>query len=410
MSLRNSIVSAGLVALLVAGPCALVALPAQVAQADVEDELAAAAERLETLGVELAALQEELESATHDLELTDYAIAEKQDEIETTRAELEERQEALGDSMRSSYKSGVEGLLEFILGSTSAEELVSRIYYLDKISEQQAANIEAVRELSARLEEEMAELEEQEETQSQQVSDLQEQVSAYEASVSEATTYYESLSAELQALLAAEAEENESVSTAVSAVETSQAQQATTTTDDSSSDSSSGSSSSDSSSGSGSSSSSGGSSSSDSGSSSSGGSSSSDGSSGGSGSSDGSSSSSDSSTSSSVAQAVATAYAQLGKAYVYGASGPDSFDCSGLVVYCFGYARGRTTYAMMSSLKASGDWVTDMSQLQVGDLVFPSTGHVGIYVGNGQYIHAANPSRGVVLDTLTSFIGGGSYY
>lgn len=406
MSLRNSIVSAGLVALLVAGPCALVALPAQVAQADVEDELAAAAERLETLGVELAALQEELESATHDLELTDYAIAEKQDEIEATRAELEERQEALGDSMRSSYKSGVEGLLEFILGSTSAEELVSRIYYLDKISEQQAANIEAVRELSALLEEEMAELEEQEETQSQQVSDLQEQVSAYEASVSEATTYYESLSAELQALLAAEAEENESVSTAVSAVETSQAQQATTTTDDSSSDSSS----SDSSSGSGSSSSSGGSSSSDSGSSSSGGSSSSDDSSGSSGSSDGSSSSSDSSTSSSVAQAVATAYAQLGKAYVYGASGPDSFDCSGLVVYCFGYARGRTTYAMMSSLKASGDWVTDMSQLQVGDLVFPSTGHVGIYVGNGQYIHAANPSRGVVLDTLTSFIGGGSYY
>ena len=65
---------------------------------------------------------------------------------------------------------------------------------------------------------------------------------------------------------------------------------------------------------------------------------------------------------------------------------------------------------MISSLQASGDWVTDMSQLQVGDLVFPTSGHVGIYVGNGRMIHAANPAIGVVEAPVYSFIGGGSYY
>lgn len=401
MTLRHRIVSAGLVALLAAGPCALVALPAGVALADPEDDLATAAARLESLGTELASLQEQLATATTDLETTDYAIAEKQAQIEETKTELAERQDALGASMRSSYKSGVEGLLEFVLGSTTAEELVSRIYYLDKVSEQQASNIQAVRELSARLEEEMGELEEQEATQSELVSGLQEQVAAYEASVSEATSYYESLSAEVQAQLEAEAAANESVSTAVSAVETSQSQQGSASSGATTSggeDGSSGNGGSDSGTTTPPTTDTGGSDTGNTG----GGS--------GNGGTSGGGSSSDTGGSSSVSQAVATAYAQLGKPYVYGATGPDSFDCSGLVCYCFGYARGRTTYAMISSLQASGDWVTDMSQLQVGDLVFPHSGHVGIYVGNGQYIHAANPSRGVVLDTLTSFIGGGSYY
>ena len=54
---------------------------------------------------------------------------------------------------------------------------------------------------------------------------------------------------------------------------------------------------------------------------------------------------------------------------------------------------------MMNGVRASGNWKTSIDELSVGDLVFPyaNGGHVGVYVGNGEYIHAANPSRrGVV--------------
>ncbi len=104
------------------------------------------------------------------------------------------------------------------------------------------------------------------------------------------------------------------------------------------------------------------------------------------------------------------AYDQLGKPYEYGASGPDSFDCSGFVVYCYGSDRGRTTKSIASSLKATGDWTTDINKIKVGDLVFTTSSHVGIYVGNNYYIEASTTSNKVVVEYMYSFYGGGSYY
>lgn len=88
------------------------------------------------------------------------------------------------------------------------------------------------------------------------------------------------------------------------------------------------------------------------------------------------------------------AYKHLGKAYVYGATGPNNFDCSGFTQYVFNKAAGidisRTTYSQINvGVPVSRD------QLQPGDLVFPHAGHVGIYVGNGQMIHA--PQTGDVI-------------
>ena len=86
--------------------------------------------------------------------------------------------------------------------------------------------------------------------------------------------------------------------------------------------------------------------------------------------------------------------AQLGKPYVYGATGPSTFDCSGLTSYVYrnalGIEIGRTTYEQINS----GVEVSQ-SELKVGDLVFPHAGHVGIYIGNGQMIHA--PQTGDVV-------------
>lgn len=95
------------------------------------------------------------------------------------------------------------------------------------------------------------------------------------------------------------------------------------------------------------------------------------------------------------AQAVLNeAYKYLGTPYVWGATGPENFDCSGFTSYVYRHAAGidisRTTYTQINV----GQPVS-RDQLQPGDLVFPNTGHVGIYVGNGQMIHA--PQTGDVV-------------
>jgi len=88
------------------------------------------------------------------------------------------------------------------------------------------------------------------------------------------------------------------------------------------------------------------------------------------------------------------AYKHLGKQYVYGASGPNTFDCSGFTSYVYrvaaGIEIGRTTYDQLNSGRT-----VSQSELQPGDLVFPHTGHVGIYVGGGMMIHA--PQTGDVV-------------
>lgn len=85
---------------------------------------------------------------------------------------------------------------------------------------------------------------------------------------------------------------------------------------------------------------------------------------------------------------VSRAYSQLGKPYVWGACGPNSFDCSGFVSYCLtgSYTRLGTTLTFMG-------W-TRVSNPQPGDVVTTAT-HCGIYIGNGQMIHA--PHTGDVV-------------
>ncbi|MFB7652237.1 MULTISPECIES: NlpC/P60 family protein [unclassified Streptomyces] len=96
-----------------------------------------------------------------------------------------------------------------------------------------------------------------------------------------------------------------------------------------------------------------------------------------------------------AAAAVAYAYQKLGSPYVWGATGPDAFDCSGLTQAAYraaGVSLPRTTYAQIDTGRRVA-----RSELLPGDLVFFYSGisHVGIYVGKGQMIHAPNPSAPV---------------
>jgi cell wall-associated NlpC family hydrolase len=103
-----------------------------------------------------------------------------------------------------------------------------------------------------------------------------------------------------------------------------------------------------------------------------------------------------------AAAAVQFALAQVGDAYVYGATGDNAYDCSGLTMRAWG-AAGVALPHSSSAQMGSGPSVSS-SSLQPGDLVFyySPVSHVGIYIGNGQIVHAANPSTGVQVTGVFS--------
>ena len=93
----------------------------------------------------------------------------------------------------------------------------------------------------------------------------------------------------------------------------------------------------------------------------------------------------------------------LGKDYVYGGVGPNSFDCSGFTQYV--YKKFGINLSHSASAQANIGTTVSKSDLQLGDMVFfsqggSSIGHVGIFVGNNSFIHAANPQKGVVITSL----------
>jgi cell wall-associated NlpC family hydrolase len=96
---------------------------------------------------------------------------------------------------------------------------------------------------------------------------------------------------------------------------------------------------------------------------------------------------------------VGVAMAQLGKPYVYATAGPDTFDCSGLVVYSYaavGVSLPHSSYELWNA----GVYVSK-DQLEPGDLVFfDGLGHVGIYIGGGQFIHAPHTGDVVKISNL----------
>lgn len=106
---------------------------------------------------------------------------------------------------------------------------------------------------------------------------------------------------------------------------------------------------------------------------------------------------------------VATAKQYMGAPYVYGGMSPSGFDCSGFVNYVYklcGYSMSRVA----SSIYNNNGTYVEKANLQLGDLVFfasnsSSIGHVGIYIGNGQFIHSSSGAGCVVISDLSS-----SYY
>ncbi len=101
--------------------------------------------------------------------------------------------------------------------------------------------------------------------------------------------------------------------------------------------------------------------------------------------------------------AVQTALAQVGDPYVWGAGGPNAFDCSGLTQYA--YAAAGISLPHSSRMQSQMGSAVSRSQLQPGDLIFyySPVSHVSMYIGNGQMVHASTsgvPVKVVSVDSM----------
>jgi hypothetical protein len=118
-----------------------------------------------------------------------------------------------------------------------------------------------------------------------------------------------------------------------------------------------------------------------------------------------------------IRQFLELALAQLGKPYVWGAEGPDEFDCSGFVYYCLtntgGYT-GRTIWRSTANTYSNWSYwpYVNRDSLQSGDLMFYFSdnpddgnhiGHIGIYLGNGYHVHASSDNGRIVISRIVGW-------
>lgn len=345
----------------------------------------------------------QLEQVKSDLASVQDQIAQTKQEIADKQAELEQDQKALSSRLSSSYKRGDASLLGVVLGSSDFGELFSNLFYANKVAARDRDAIDTVRTAKQELTDQQTALEQQEAEKKQLVAEQEQKTAAVQQRASQMQSYYQGLDSDLQAALANEA----AVQAAQDALTKRQAQEA----------------------GSNSGATNSGNASSNTGSNSNANTNTNTNTNAGSNSNPsskpsqntGSSSSGNTNSGSAPSGILAFAQSKIGCAYSYGGVGPSAYDCSGLVYAAYknaGLSIARTADAQYRQVAAAGHLVKDVSSLKPGDLVFfyPGIGHVGVYEGNGSFVHASTYGVGVIRSSLYSayyasaFQGGGSPY
>ena len=354
ISKPKAIANAAVAAVLAVG----LSIPAANAYAapsdDKQAEANAALEKLNQYQSELDQASANYESAHQEQLDAEARVDEAQSQIEEKTAQIENDQQRLGERARDMYRSGDTSFIDVILGASSFEQFATTWNMLETLNSNDAELVSETKTARVELEAAKKEAQEQAQIASDKAEEAKSIASSAEAKASEMQSVYNNLSAEAQALVQQEqaAAEQAQQQAAAAAEESGNAgNSASSNTSSSNSNSNSGSSSN-------------------------------------------SGSNSSSNTNNNKQQTVTgntvvdRAYSQMGKPYQWGACGPDSFDCSGLVSYCLtgSYSRLGTTYTFMN-------W-TRVSDPQPGDICV-NANHCGIYIGGGQMIHA--PQTGDVV-------------
>ncbi len=289
----------------------------------------------------LNSMQQTLDKASADygqaLAEQEQAEADRdaaQARIDEASGKIADLQDRLSDRARSMYRSGSTTVLDLLLGSATFQAFANNWDLLNQINEGDAELVQQTKDLRAEIEEQKAVYAEQARVAEEKANEAKRIEEEAQATVATMQATYDSLSAEAAELLEQEraAEEAAQAAAAAAVVEqaTQQAQQVTPNN----------------------------------------------------------STPAPSYNASTGNAIVDRAYSQLGKPYVWGATGPDAFDCSGLVGYALtgGYGRVGTTYTFMS-------W-PPVNDPQPGDIC-TNWDHCGIYIGGNQMIHA--PQTGDVV-------------
>lgn len=105
-----------------------------------------------------------------------------------------------------------------------------------------------------------------------------------------------------------------------------------------------------------------------------------------------------------INKVIEVARSKIGSNYVWGAQGPNTFDCSGLMLYSFSHGAGITLPRVSKDQATVGTYVS-RSELRPGDLIFwgSPVHHVALYIGNGKYIHAPQPGSTVTIANLGGY-------
>ena len=331
------------------------------AYADTASDLAAARTKLEQIGTQTQQIYDELATQTQALDQTAGEITQKQQEIADGQAKL-------STYVAGEYKTGGLSLLQVLTGVDDLGDMLNRLFYYGKVSDKQAQTIQEVKELKQELTDKQAE-------QEKNVAATQKKVDELNAQQAEAQSIVNSLDSQLQAELAAEAEANAALQAGINA---STAEKATVntetagTTENTNTNNNNG------------------------------------GQTNNNNNQGGNTPAPTPTPAPAPAPAptpvpdntngsaiVSRAYSKLGCAYSWGGIGPNSFDCSGFVSYCLTgrYCRLGTTGTFMG-------W-TRVSDPQPGDVVVNSY-HTGIYIGNGQMIHASDYNTGVIISSVAA--------
>ena len=331
------------------------------AYADTASDLAAARTKLEQIGTQTQQIYDELATQTQALDQTAGEITQKQQEIADGQAKL-------STYVAGEYKTGGLSLLQVLTGVDDLGDMLNRLFYYGKVSDKQAQTIQEVKDLKQQLTDKQAE-------QEKNVAATQKKVDELNAQQAEAQSIVNSLDSQLQAELAAEAEANAALQAGINASTADKATMSTETagtTENTNTNNNNG----------------------------------------------GQTNNNNNQGGNTPAPTptpapaptpaptpvpdntngsaiVSRAYSKLGCAYSWGGIGPNSFDCSGFVSYCLTgrYCRLGTTGTFMG-------W-TRVSDPQPGDVVVNSY-HTGIYIGNGQMIHASDYNTGVIISSVAA--------
>ena len=327
---------------------------------DKQAEAQAALQKLNQYQSELDQASANYEAAHQEQIDAQNRVDEAQKQIEEKTAQIEKDQQRLSDRARDMYRSGDTNFLDVILGASSFEQFATTWNMLETLNGNDAELVSETKTAREELQAAKQEAEEQAKVASDKAEEAKSVAEAADQKASEMQQTYNSLSAEAQELISQEraAQEAQQQAAAAAAEQNGTAgnDAATTITNNNRNNTTSSNSSSSSNSN--------------------------------------KNNASSSATNNSKPQSVSgnsvvnRAYSQLGKPYQWGAVGPNSFDCSGLVSYCLtgSYSRLGTTGTFMG-------W-TRVSDPQPGDICVNSH-HCGIYIGGGQMIHA--PQTGDVV-------------